>query len=518
MKKTHTLLLGLLFSMSCFSQNTLRYTVQEIPFQEYQEQNIIEANNDDTYSQTINLPFDFDFYDLENLNQIAISTNGYVIFDLPDSVNSPWSFSDDVPSTNLPYSSIYGVFHDMANNIGGGVIYTGESGESPNKRYYIVFENMPQFSCNELLSSSQIVLHQSTGIIDVYVKDKPLCELWNSGNGLIGLQSYIGEETNVVGITPPNRNTGPWSAQLEGWRFVPASDFQVVVCDLDADNTEPFDIDAYSIRVLNLFNLDATAATVSILDSNSQLVSGIVDLDMGSNSFLVEIDNGGEISSFNLDVSFVDCSEDTEDDGLTNSEEDVNGNGDLSDDDTDGDGVPNYLDNDDDGDNVLTNIEIVFDGGRNSNSSSATFLDTDGDGIPNHLDFDDDGDGVLTLDEDYNFNGDPTDDDLNNNLVPDYLDVEVLNVDAISVNTNLFSLYPNPAIDKITVQFDSRITFQNNGLDYRIYDYLGRQLTSSFSELFDNKAQINVSNLSSGNYLLVIDVDGITKAKKFVID
>ena len=49
----------------------------------------------------------------------------------------------------------------------------------------------------------------------------------------------------------------------------------------------------------------------------------------------------------------------TEDDndGIPAEYEDVNGNGNLIDDDTDGDGLPNYLDVDDDGDNVLTTAE-----------------------------------------------------------------------------------------------------------------------------------------------------------------
>src|SRR5690606_31553038 len=44
-------------------------------------------------------------------------------------------------------------------------------------------------------------------------------------------------------------------------------------------------------------------------------------------------------------------------DGIPAHLEDINGNGNLDDDDTDGEGIPNYLDADDDGDNVLTKDE-----------------------------------------------------------------------------------------------------------------------------------------------------------------
>ncbi len=48
--------------------------------------------------------------------------------------------------------------------------------------------------------------------------------------------------------------------------------------------------------------------------------------------------------------------------------------------------------------------------------------DTDGDNVPNYLDIDDDGDGVLTKEEDANGDGDPRNDDTDGDGVPDYLD------------------------------------------------------------------------------------------------
>ncbi len=82
------------------------------------------------------------------------------------------------------------------------------------------------------------------------------------------------------------------------------------------------------------------------------------------------------------------------------------------DNDADGDGIPNWRDPDDDGDGVPTAVELVYD-------------DTDSDGTPNYLDDDDDNDGVLTKDEDYNHDGDPTNDDTNGDMRPDYLDPSV---------------------------------------------------------------------------------------------
>jgi Mg-chelatase subunit ChlD len=121
--------------------------------------------------------------------------------------------------------------------------------------------------------------------------------------------------------------------------------------------------------------------------------------------------------------------DDTDGDGIPNSEEDPNGNGNLMDDDTDGDGIPNYKDDDDDGDEIPTKDECP-DSSACTDTDSDTIpdylepntIDTDNDGTPNHQDADDDGDGVPTKDEDPNGNGNPMNDDSDGDSIPNYLD------------------------------------------------------------------------------------------------
>lgn len=83
-------------------------------------------------------------------------------------------------------------------------------------------------------------------------------------------------------------------------------------------------------------------------------------------------------------------------DGIPAIDEDLNGDGNLFNDDTDGDGIPNFLDTDDDNDNVPTQAEIV------NNDNPGVLPDFDEDGIPNYLDEDDDNDGVISRYEDLN--------------------------------------------------------------------------------------------------------------------
>jgi FKBP-type peptidyl-prolyl cis-trans isomerase FkpA len=107
---------------------------------------------------------------------------------------------------------------------------------------------------------------------------------------------------------------------------------------------------------------------------------------------------------------------DSDNDGVINNLEDIDGDGDVINDDTDKDEIPDYVDIEDDGDGITTKKEDLNEDGNPRND------DTDRDGIPNYLDDDDDGDGKKTRKEDYNQNGNYEDDDRDNDGVPDYLD------------------------------------------------------------------------------------------------
>lgn len=145
--------------------------------------------------------------------------------------------------------------------------------------------------------------------------------------------------------------------------------------------------------------------------------------------------------------------EDDDNDGVPAEFEDVNGNGNLFDDDTDGDGIPNFLDVDDDGDNVLTRDELNVNG-RDENFGNNP-LDTDGDGVLDYLDTDDDGDGALTRDEE-NFVQDqnPRNDITDITVGPDYL------------NPNVSTVVPAVAFRAHTVTRTFTITIEVNNIQF----------------------------------------------------
>lgn len=126
---------------------------------------------------------------------------------------------------------------------------------------------------------------------------------------------------------------------------------------------------------------------------------------------------------------------DDDQDGIASELEDINGNGDLEDDDTDGDTIPNYKDDDDDGDNIKTSLEKPD---PNDDGLIDDAQDTDGDTIPDYLDTDDDGDGTITRYEDENLNGNLQDDFADGSVIARFLDINASDVfvnDAVNTNT-----------------------------------------------------------------------------------
>lgn len=136
---------------------------------------------------------------------------------------------------------------------------------------------------------------------------------------------------------------------------------------------------------------------------------------------------------------------DDDNDGIPAEFEDINGNGDLLDDDSDNDGIPNFLDVDDDGDNVLTREELTPD--TLNTDPSINPLDTDDDGIPDYLDTDDDGDGALTRDEENILQDEnPRNDITEPGGLPDYLNPNV------STSVPAVAFRPHAAVRTYTIK------------------------------------------------------------------
>jgi gliding motility-associated-like protein len=178
----------------------------------------LNANYDDVFAVKLDLPFKFCFYN-QYFQSIVVGSNGMVTFDLTQlgNINYPnvqWTN----PSENLPKNSIFGAYHDMVFSTGdASEIYYSTVGTAPYRKFIVNFFEGRVSGCTDR-SSSQIVLHETTNIIEVFVEKKLTpCPTRKFENALIGVLNSDGTQ----GVSPANRNTGVWQALQEGWKFSP---------------------------------------------------------------------------------------------------------------------------------------------------------------------------------------------------------------------------------------------------------------------------------------------------------
>jgi len=203
-----------------------------------------DIETDDEWSELIEVPFTFSFLG-QLRDSLIIGDNGVVAFDYHHYTDDgypvqaadtfcAWSFDDRLPSPNLFRSTIFGAYHDLYIEAGGAITYY-VSGQYPNRKFVIYFNDVAQFSCHELHTTQRIILYETSNAIDVQITRKPVCETWNDGNAVIGIQNQDG----TVAYVPPGRNTGAWEAENELWRFIPSgprNDVQVEYKWYDSDD------------------------------------------------------------------------------------------------------------------------------------------------------------------------------------------------------------------------------------------------------------------------------------------
>ncbi|MCG2612594.1 hypothetical protein LZZ90_13875, partial [Flavobacterium sp. SM15] len=185
-------------------------------------------------------PFNFCFWG-QTFQKLLLNSNGVISFSIngvvPGGAYGPgdgtgWSLAGNplIPSVNggggpLYRNAIHGVFQDTYPNPAPSVdVNFAVQGTYPNRMFVFNMNNVPNFSCGSVKQTSQIIMYEATNIIDVYVIKRDASCTWNGGKGTLGIQNNDGTQ----GLAPPGRNTGAWSAGVNGipseaWRFSPSA-------------------------------------------------------------------------------------------------------------------------------------------------------------------------------------------------------------------------------------------------------------------------------------------------------
>ncbi|MBN8702707.1 MAG: gliding motility-associated C-terminal domain-containing protein [Bacteroidetes bacterium] len=224
------------------------YAVSQIPFSPYPVGGTpVLIGIDDTYGPVVNIGFCFSFFG-NTYTQCLITSNGTISFNLAETGNyHSWSISQSVPSTSSSMSdalnSILGPYHDMDPSLGGTITYT-VIGTSPCRKFIATWNSIPMFGsgCTSTPDAKQqVVLHEGTNIIDMFIWNKSACTSWNSGYAIQGIQNSLGTKAFVV----PGRNYPTvWSAANDGQRFAPKGTPAAMKSWLNSDSLSNTNIDS----------------------------------------------------------------------------------------------------------------------------------------------------------------------------------------------------------------------------------------------------------------------------------
>jgi gliding motility-associated-like protein len=195
-----------------------------------------------SYSALQNLPFDFCFFG-STYNSLAIGANGTVSFDAtvanqwcdPFLKRGPATFP--LPNPRYARALIAGVMHDLdpgdtARASTNHRIDFRILGDAPCRKAVINFFQVPlwpgpQRNCQSSINTHQIIIYESTGIIDVFIKDSPQCAGSNEGYNTVAIQNFARD----LAFSPRNKNCVQWGgSNLNlGYRFLPSGGNSMLV-------------------------------------------------------------------------------------------------------------------------------------------------------------------------------------------------------------------------------------------------------------------------------------------------
>lgn len=250
---------------------------------------------DDVFSSLIQMPFNICFYGF-SYSSVVIGSNNIMTFD-PTNANgaNSWPLTTSggsgtpVPipyaggtqnsafSTYYPKASIMGPYYDIyptTNGSGQRKIEWRVEGSAPQRRFIASYNSVPLFSCNTIYNTTQMVVYEGTGVVEIYVHDKPTCATWNLGLSILGIQNFNRDKA----VAADGKNCTNWGGtNIDScYRFIPSAgtsrfvNAQLLVNGTVVATTTPSDTSTAAPGVLNINfpnicpSLDSTAYVVKV--------------------------------------------------------------------------------------------------------------------------------------------------------------------------------------------------------------------------------------------------------------
>lgn len=175
---------------------------------------------DDGVEGPFPIGFNFSFFG-DIYTQFYIGANGWISF-LPNQNAQGIRQAFAVPGSAdyNPKACILGPFQDMdPEQAGNPFIYYKTIGQDSNRTLAVLWCQTPLYTCFDSLVTFQIILNEGSNSIENHIMSKPSCPDWYENKATLGVQNSNG----YIGFAVPGRNATSWSANLEGWKYIPTS-------------------------------------------------------------------------------------------------------------------------------------------------------------------------------------------------------------------------------------------------------------------------------------------------------
>jgi subtilisin family serine protease len=160
---------------------------------------------DDNFT-TVALPFAFTFYG-QSQSSITVSTNGFVNFG--STGGSSQYVNGGLPSAGLPNAGLYPFWDDLY-PVTTGAIYSGTTGNTPNRTFTVEWAGVPHFGGGTGTVTFEVNLHETTNTIDFQYVDTDFGDATlNNGlsatsgvenaSGTLGVQNSFNQATLTSG-------------------------------------------------------------------------------------------------------------------------------------------------------------------------------------------------------------------------------------------------------------------------------------------------------------------------------
>ncbi len=197
--------------------NACSQTTVQVCATTYEPDVISSAQQNDFFTDTVELGFNFNYFG-QQFSAIVISPNNMVSFDLAlADLYSEWEYGSALNTAQLNKAIMF-PFQDL--HIGGSIRYK-MVGTAPNRKFIVEFCQVPFYFCLANTTTNQLILYETSNIIEMHIAAKPYCAGWSGSNYASAVQG-IKSGANEVFVAGRGPNGAAWAITApEAQRFSP---------------------------------------------------------------------------------------------------------------------------------------------------------------------------------------------------------------------------------------------------------------------------------------------------------